>query len=352
MSKVFRRITADTFLYSIMPQLPKLMNFFLLPLTSPYLSTLDFAVFGTVMAFVLGFDILKSLGLDIILMNSFFKTPGLYKEVWRKVEAIISIWSFLLTIVIGLVVYLILPNELSISDRWLIIISISLPSMMFSGLSKISILFYQFNQRPAPIVIRSFIVGLLAVVLNYYFIAILKIGFKGWFYSGVITGILLPLTYLYAIWVKEKLTPIYRFKGQEVNEMLKISLPLLPHHYANYFLNYSDRILLSIFHTPTPQIGIYNLGYSVSGNFRLFSNSIDKVIGPMFHKNLIASGDVRIIKKIVFALATLYIMIGFLGGLWMKEFFFFFIRNEELSSAYTVAIVVLFSFATRPLYNG
>jgi len=352
MSKVFKKISFDTFLYSVLPQLPKLMNFVLLPLTSPHLSTLDFAVFGTVMAFVMGFDSLKSLGLDIVLMNSFFKTPTEYRIVWKKVEAFISIWSILLTIVIGFVLYLILPSELSQNDKFLIIITTSLPSFFFAGLTKISILFYQFNQKPAPIVMRSFILGLIAVFLNYYFIAVLKIGYMGWFYSGVITGVISPLTYVYPIWVKEKLGPLYNFTRQEILEMLKVSLPILPHHYANYFLNYSDRVLLSILHIPSAQVGIYNLGYSVSGNFRLFSNAIDKVIGPLFHKNLTAASDINVIRRTVFGLAFLYILIGFLGGVWMKEFFMLLIRNNELTSAYSVAIIILFSFTTRPLHNG
>lgn len=352
MSKVLKKISSDTFLYSIMPQLPKLMNFFLLPLTTPHLSTLDFAVFGTVMAFVMGFDILKTLGLDIVLMNSFFKTPDDYKTTWRKVQAFISIWSFFLTIVISGIIYLVLPNELSASEKWLIILTTSLPSFLFAGLSKISVLLYQYRQRPAPIVIRSFVLGLLTVALNYYLIAVLKIGYMGWFYSGLVTGVLMPLTFIYPIWISEKLMPLYTVSRKEIMGMLKLSLPIIPHHYANYFLNYSDRVLLSLFHVPSTQMGLYNLGYSVAGNFRLFSNSIDKVLGPLFHRNLTSGGNLKIIKDSVFALAFLYLFIGFLGGLWMKEFFGLLIRNDELISAYSVAIIILFSFTTRPLYNG
>lgn len=174
----------------------------------------------------------------------------------------------------------------------------------------------------------------------------------GWFYSGLVTGILMPLTFIYSIWVKEKLTPLYNLTRQEILSMLRLSLPLIPHHYASYFLNYSDRVLLSLFNVSNTQVGLYNLGYSVSGNFRLFSNSIDKVLGPLFHKNLTVGGDINIIKTSVFFLALLYLFIGFLGGIWMKEILGLLIRNDELISAYSIAIVILFSFTTRPLYNG
>lgn len=352
MSRVFKKISSDTFLYSVLPQLPKLMNFFLLPLTTPYLTTLDFAVFGTVMALVMGFDILKSLGLDIVLMNSFFKTPATYGVVWRKAAGLISIWSIFLTILVAFSLYWILPEELSQRQKLVLIAITSLPSLLFAGLSKISVLFYQFNQKPAPIVIRSFIMGIVAVFLNYYFIVVLKIGYMGWFYSGLVTGIALPLSYLYPIWIKEKLRPLYNFTRHELTAMLKVALPILPHQYANYFLNYSDRVLLSMLQVPSTQVGIYNLGYSVAGNFRLFTNSIDKVIGPLFHKNLIASGDVSLIKKTVVNLTVLYLLIGFIGGVWMKEAFELLIRKEELSSAYSIAIIILYSFSTRSLYNG
>lgn len=352
MAKILRKISIDTFLFSIIPQLPKLMNFFLLPLTSPYLGALDFAVFGTVMAFVMGFETLKTLGLEIILMNSFFKDPDGYRVTWRKVEGFISIWSLILTCLIGLTLFFVLPRELPETEKWLIILSTSLPSFLFAGVNQIAILFYQYSQRPLPIVLRSFIIGLIAVFLNYYFIAILKIGYMGWFYSGLITGIAIPLSYLYPIWIKEKLTPMYNLKYVEVVSMLKVSLPILPHHYASYFLNYSDRVLLSLFGVSNYQVGIYNLGYSVSGNFRFFSNSVDRVIGPLFHKSLSSNGNDEVIRPTVFSLAIFYILIGFLGGIWMKELFSILIRNTELRPAYSIAIIILFSFATRPLYNG
>lgn len=349
---MLKKISSDTLWYSILPQLPRLANFLLLPVTTPHLSPLDFAIFGTVMAYAIAFDTLKSLGLDMILLNSFFKKPNEYKVIWGKVEAIISVWSLVLSVLIGLIVYVILPDELAKSDKWFIVITTSLPSVFFAGLSKVSILFYQYKQNPIPIVVRSSLAGFLAVVINYITIVELNLGYKGWFYSGLITGILLPLSYVHPIWSREKILPRYRISWPELKEMLRVSLPIIPHHYATYFLNYSDRVLLNLFHIPMNQVGIYNLGYSVSGNFRLVTTSVDKVLGPTFHRLLTSGNDFTSIKPITFSLASGYLLIGFVGSIWMKEAFALLIRNDTLTSAYTIAIIILFSFVTRPLYNG
>jgi O-antigen/teichoic acid export membrane protein len=91
----------------------------------------------------------------------------------------------------------------------------------------------------------------------------------------------------------------------------------------------------------------------VSGNFRYVTTSVDKVLGPLFHRELRDSRQNGVkIKQIVNVLALAYLAIGFLGGIWMKEVFHLLIKNPELVSSYTIAIIILFSFATRPLYNG
>lgn len=347
-----KKFVSDVVVYSLVPQLPRIANIFLLPFTTPFLNPIDFAVYGTVTAYVMGFEVLKTLGLDIILMNSFYKERGSYKTTWGKVEAIISIWSFLLSLLIALIVYFILPAEIEPYSRWFIVISTCVPSALFAGLSKIAVLYYQYNQKPGPIVIRSAILGILAVIINYYTIAELQLGYKGWFYSSLITGIVMPISYLHPIWTREKIFPIYRIKWDELLKMIKVSLPIVPHHYSNYFLNYSDRVFLNLFHIPNTQIGLYNLGYSISSNFRFITTSVDRVVGPTFHKTLLQGNGSVIIRRFVFMLAAAYLLIGFIGGIWMKECFQILIRNDELTGAYVIAIIVLFSFATRPLYNG
>lgn len=350
---VLKRITTDAMIYSVLPQMPRLLNLLLLPVTTPYLTKLDFAIFGTVMAYTAGFELLKGLGLEVNLMNVFFQKPQHYKITWQKIQFVISVSSVVLSILIGLLLYTILPSELTSKEKIIIIVTTNLSSVLFAGLGKIGVLYYQYNGRPFPIVIRSIILGFLAIALNYYTIVELRLGYMGWFVSGFITSLLLPLSYIYPIWIKAGIIPTYKIKWQELKSMLSVSLPLLPHQYSSYFLNYSDRVLLNAFQVPTGQVGLYNLAYSVSGNFRYVTTSIDKVIGPLFHRQLSKSEQGgESIKPIVDILTAAYILIGFLGGLWMKEGFQLLIRNEELLASYSIGIIILFSFATRPLYNG
>lgn len=347
-----KKFITDVLIYSVAPQIPRIANVLLLPLTTPFLTPIDFGVYGVVISYVLGFEVLKSLGLDIILMNSFFKEKDTFKNTWGKIQAIISSWSLVLAVLVGLIVYLILPPEVDAQNRWFIVFAVCFPSSLFAGLSKVSVLFYQYSQRPIPIVIRSAFLGILAVAINYYTIVELHLGYKGWFYSGLVVGIISPLSYIYPIWIKERILPVYRITMQELKKMLRISLPILPHHYASYFLNQSDRVIMSLTGVASSQIGIYNLGYSISSNFRFVTNGVAKVIAPTFHNMLLTENGPLSIKKIVSLLAVLYIFVGFIGGIWMREVFSLLIKNDELLQGYTVAIIVLFSFATRPLYNG
>ena len=66
--------------------LPQISNIFLLPITTKYLSKLDFSIYGTILAYNLLLQGGKSLGLEIHFTNSFFKTKVLGKyygeDIW------------------------------------------------------------------------------------------------------------------------------------------------------------------------------------------------------------------------------------------------------------------------------
>ena len=92
--------------------LPQLINFLLLPVTSNFLEEIDFGVFGTIMSFNSLIIIFQSLGIDILLVSSFYKKEKLRKILWGRYLGICFIWKHLFLIIHFIVIYLLIPlNE-------------------------------------------------------------------------------------------------------------------------------------------------------------------------------------------------------------------------------------------------
>ena len=80
-----KTLIKNSLLFSIAPFLPKIINVLLLPIMTAYLTDVDFGIAGTISAYTNAIGAFATLGLTVVLMNSFFKTPLEYKEKWRNI---------------------------------------------------------------------------------------------------------------------------------------------------------------------------------------------------------------------------------------------------------------------------
>ena len=135
----------------------------MLPFLTPFLTNMDYGVFGIIMSITTGATVIKGLGLDMILMNSFIHhyKSSRYKFVWNEIQGFIFLWSIVLGLLIGLLIYGLLPSEV-IKDRGLIIILTIVPIIFYSSLQIVSTKYYQLAEKPIQIGYRSLIFGVLS----------------------------------------------------------------------------------------------------------------------------------------------------------------------------------------------
>ena len=107
---MIKKIINHSLIYAILPKLPILLGFLMLPFLTPFLTNMDYGVFGIIMSITTGATVIKGLGLDMILMNSFIHhyKSSRYKFVWNEIQGFIFLWSIVLGLLIGL---LELPNR-------------------------------------------------------------------------------------------------------------------------------------------------------------------------------------------------------------------------------------------------
>ena len=350
---MFRKLLSHAAVYGLAAQVPRVAGILALPIITPYLSSLDYGVAGVITAYVVALNTVHSLGLSTVMVNSYARNPKRYKWVWRQLHGFLSGWGVLYGFIIGAVLWWGMPVEAR-ENRWELLALNVLPPVLFGVTEFQAMMLFQISQRPLPVAVRSFVVGLITVGLNIYTIAYLKMGYMGWFYAnaaGTLVGFIL---YGYPLYFREKMWPIFNFKWKRIRNSLHISLPVIPHHFSFFLLDTSDRLVLDILKVPVPRIGLYNIASSFGLYFMAASNAVVQAASPFYLQFYSTSKEnpqaARQARSMTFLLQALFLAVTFVLCLWMKELFILLIRNKELQKAYPLAVIMLMGYNYRPMY--
>jgi O-antigen/teichoic acid export membrane protein len=348
-----KKLSVNSLVYALGPQLPKIVSLLLLPVLTPHLTARDYGVFGTIMAYVLAITALKDLGLTAVLSVSFYKYPNRYKFIWNKLFALSTLWAFPLSIILAFVIYLILP-EAEQSYYKLIVLFNCLPLIFFEPTNWLARKYYQLIQKPLPIVTFNGIAALVGLLSNYITIVILKMGYLGWFISSFTMSFISFVPYLWTNIKIIKLKLDFNINKKWLRRYLAIGLPVLPHFYSVYLLDASDRLILNWYNIPFDEIGYYSLAYTLGGYFSIIGSALGEASGPMYMKLFRSETIEDEIKarNLTFIMQTGTLVLAFLVALWMKEGFELLIRNESLKMGYLITIIIVMSYSYRPIYFG
>jgi O-antigen/teichoic acid export membrane protein len=191
-------------------------------------------------------------------------------------------------------------------------------------------IYFQYSKKPIPISVISAISGIIAVLGNYIFIVELKWGYLGLFAGQFFAGLFSFLIYIWIVYGTLELKPDYAFSFIWIKKKLNISIPTIPHYYAGYILNISDRILLVWLNVPLEKIGVYSFAYSFGNYFSIIGKAWQQASGPFYMENNRKEnihGDLK--NKKLTDISQLGILIfAFLIVLFLPEIFDLLVRNE------------------------
>jgi O-antigen/teichoic acid export membrane protein len=323
---------------------------FALPFITPHLTKLDFGVYGLITAIAAGLAVLNTLGLNVVLSNSFYKSPGQYRWAWRQIYGFLILWNIPYALILATVLYFFIPFEAE-QHTWGIIALNVLPIVVFGPTSVLGSLYYQLNQQPMQIAIRSIIIGFIAVGFNVYFIAGLGLGYMGWFLSACISQVLVQSSYYFPLRRKMGISPIFNFKWRFIKDKLKIALPIVPHFYAGYLLNTSDRVVMNLTGINTGNIGLYNAANTMGNLVQAGGLAAGTALGPLMFQAYKEKKE-YVARHLVFVSQIMFLCGTFLISIWLKEIFIFLIRNETLRSVYPLGIILVMAYNYRPMYFG
>lgn len=346
---MLKKLLSDFGFYGVIPFIPKLANVFVLPLITPFLTATDYGVFGIIMSYVSLSQIIYSLGIQVNLPNSFYKSKSQYKWQWRQIYGFWILWGFLFAAVLAALLYFLIPAEAE-KNALAIIILLVIPIVVFGPTTAISETLYQLKRQPKEVVSRSVIGGLLTVTMTYFFIAHLKLGYMGWFYSSFITTLVINASWWYPLNIINKITPIFNFKWRTIKKALKIGIPVIPHTNALILLTQSDKIVMDRLQVSTQNIGLYDAAYKIANIFDMVSFAFSRALTPYVYQ-LIKDKKESLLRKIIFFSQLVFFIAALLFSCVAKEVLEFLIRNDELNTVYPLMVLIVMSMIFKPMYT-
>ena len=346
--KIFKNIS----IFSIASFLPQVSNFILLPITTNYLTNTDFSIYGTILAYNMLVQGMKSLGLDILFINSFFKDKSNWKKSWSKYLGIRFIWKHIFLIVQFFVLYFFLGLDDLITNKLVVVLLIALPDYFFSVSNDTAGRYYISDKKANFYFIVTIISVLCSSLSNYYFIVFKDYGYMGWLISSFIFAFVSFIFNFFMLYIKLRIFPCFNFDLKFLLKTLKISLPMIPHNYSSFLLHSSDRIVLDKLNVGSENIGNYNIAYMIINILDRFGDAFGFVISPIVNelyakKNRNAETQAR---NVLFASQIFFILIAISFALLSKEIFllvFNDIYNEEIS---LIATIMVMGMTIRPMY--
>jgi O-antigen/teichoic acid export membrane protein len=350
---VYKKLASATAIYALAPQIPKLVSLFMLPVLTPHLSSYDYGINGVLFAYLGMADAFKDLGLSLIFTNAFFKYPRRYKFLWRRLFGFIQVWSLLFGLLLIPALWLVLP----VSERhhfFLIIMLVLLPIMFFDPVTQVGMRYFQLNQQPVSFVTVAIICSFTAILVNYITIVPMQMGYLGLLAGQFGAKAMAFVIYAGLVFFKLKLFPSLQFSIGWIKKKVLLCAPMIPHFYAGYLLNTSDRVMLDLFKIDLNKIGVYAFAYSIGTYFSIIGKGMADAATPLMmaeYKKGTMESELKV-RNMVWLMQGTLLVGGVFACLWVRELFILVARNESLRESYLYAIPVIMAYTFYPMYYG
>ncbi|HEY0680468.1 MAG TPA: oligosaccharide flippase family protein [Chitinophagaceae bacterium] len=348
---MLKKLLTHSFLYSLAPQVPKIASLVLLPIITQHLTAEDYGIYGIITSYLFISSALKDLGFSVIFVNTFFKFPHRWKFIWRMLHGHLILWNLVFIIILFALLLIAVPQSAMHNFWWIALLTI-VPVIVFDNTNLIGNYYFRFSQKPAYIAFSSGIAAVVSVAATYYCIVELQLGYMSWFITSFVSTFVMFLLFVYPVYGRLKLIPIIKWRRRFITPHLKVALPMIPHNYSSFLLNSSDRIVMDIYKIDIGKVGSYNIAYQFGSYFESVAEAIGMAVGPFYSKLYTSkrSNAEYDARALTFFLMGSFVLGAFLLSLWMKEIFYLLIRNDELKDAYGIGIIILMSYAARPMY--
>jgi O-antigen/teichoic acid export membrane protein len=342
-----KQIFLNTIWFGIVPKLSILITVFIMPLITPYLTAADYGILGIVTSYSSIFFSFYTLGLNVHLTNSYYEYKNKFYLIWGRILFLLLISGIICTFFLSIILFYAL-QDISNGRLLIIIILVSSP-LIFGCNSLLANHLYPLRYDPKKLVLPILLSNVIGILASFVLIRYFNLGYIGLLFNGALASILTFLFFLKPLWIKEKIVPIVEKKITRIKELLKISIPVIPHTLGFMLLASSDRIIMNIYNIPINQIGYYTNGYSMGDYITVVTAALITALSPKIQE-LYRSNNYLNLRK-VYLLSQGFTMIAvFLFAMWMPDIYKLLIRNSDLQQSSSIASLICFSNIIFPLY--
>ena len=347
---MLKKLLSGAFVFTVLPQLPKILSIVTLPFITAKLTAADYGVYGVISAYVGLAGFLKELGFSVFFINSYYKRPLHYRLIWRHLQGLLYGWSVLYGLLLAVILIFTVPVE---ARGYLphILFATIIPIIILDIAPTVSSLLYRVRDKPLPIGLISLLTGAVQVSMNYYLIVVLDYKYMGWFYASFLSALTGFIFHGYHVYIKEKLVPLFSFQRRHIKRYLSKSPFLILHDYSAYLLNSSDRIVMDWLRIDVKSIGFYNIAYTFGGYFSFFETAMGMAATPLYLKYYSEKRYVEA-RRLTFLSQIIFLLVTFSVSIWMKEVFSVLVRNSEFQGAYTLSIIIIMGYNYKPMYQA
>ncbi len=350
---MLKKLFFDSFIYAFLPKLPMVLGFVLMPITTKILTPFDYGVYGVIMAYFGVLSGFRELGFGVNLSNAYWKRRKKYQLIWRNLLAFFYTWGAVYAFIFGILLYFVIPSEAS-HNKWIIIPLILIPIVVFSPITRIGALYFQLERKPIPVTSIGVVSSMVGLGVSFFCIVYLKLGYMSWFISTFVSSTLSGIVYYYIFTFKKGFTPIFRFNKRTYKRYLSVGLPMIPHQWAGYLLNSSDRLVLDAMGVSNEDIGRYNFSYNFGSVTSHLATGLAQGARPYFYSIISKDTKDKFFKfrKLTFFLQGISLCATFLISIWLREGFNIMVNNDELRAMYPLAVFFVMSYSMNTLYQN
>ena len=336
-----KELTKNTIIIFIGVFFTKIIQYFLLPVYTGYLSTSEY---GTV-------DLFNTIVLLICPIISLQIEQGIFRflinkrnDIKSQKELISSSFIFvIISSLICLVIMLIIAPFIKNEYKWFVVLNIF--STYFSSyLMQVS----RGLGNNKAYSMSGFITALITIIFNIIFLACIGLKIDGMLLGSFI-GYTICIIYLFMRLKIYTYLGIKYIKFEHLKKMLKYSLPMIPNTLSWWIFSSSDRIVISSF-LGVAANGILSIAYKFSNIiiviYNVFNLSITETISVHINENDIEDFFNNIFNKVCNIFTSIgIIMISCLS------IAFYILVNESYNGAYVLLPIAIFASVFQ-VYSG
>lgn len=342
-----KKLLLNTMWFGVVPKLSLVITVIVMPLITPFLDARDYGIVGVISSFTSVFASVCTLGLNVHLTNSYYEFGKNFNLVWGRILFLLILSGAISALLLSLTLLLAIPE---IPPRSLLIVIFLSSSPLLLGVNALlANHLYPLRYDPKRLVIPVLIANIVGILTSFVLIRFFRMGYIGLLASTTVSSFLTFLLFIKPIWIDEKIIPVIDRNFKRVRNMIRISLPVIPHTLGFMLLSSSDRLLMKIYNIPITDIGYYTNGYSMGDYMTVITAALITALSPKIQE-LYRSSSFDKLRKVYFLSQVFTALAVSAFALWMPEIYRILVRNEDLQQCGRIASLICFSNIVYPLY--